>query len=243
MNRIEDIIKSQFNRDITLKKYNNELLHNNQHLFTFNDEEYILEFMDNYIDIKGYVYLFYQPNLDFNLLENLVLNLYSNAHFIEYNNFSLLVSEYKLDLDFNTPYIIESETYKVTTIVDLNFINNESELINKLDLAKDILATYKNNKTKYISYSDFIIFGYINCINDSSYTFINHDILKSLDKNLLETGISFIENDLNITKTSNTLFLHRNTLIYRLDKIKEVLFLDLKNFKDAFIFYINAKSL
>lgn len=65
---------------------------------------------------------------------------------------------------------------------------------------------------------------------------------KNIDKNLLTTGINFIENDLNISKTSNMLFLHRNTLIYRLEKIKEYLNLDLKNFKDAFIFYLSVKS-
>jgi len=63
-----------------------------------------------------------------------------------------------------------------------------------------------------------------------------------MDESLLTTGIKFIENDLNISKTSSVLFLHRNTLIYRLEKIKECLNLDLKNFRDAFIFYLSVKS-
>jgi DNA-binding PucR family transcriptional regulator len=63
-----------------------------------------------------------------------------------------------------------------------------------------------------------------------------------MDENLLTTGLNFIENGLNISKTSNILFLHRNTLIYRLEKIKEQLNLDLKNFKDAFVFYLSVKS-
>ena len=66
--------------------------------------------------------------------------------------------------------------------------------------------------------------------------------IKNIDENLLSTGIHFIENGLNISKTSSILFLHRNTLIYRLEKIKECLNLDLKNFKDAFIFYLSVKS-
>ena len=73
-------------------------------------------------------------------------------------------------------------------------------------------------------------------------TIISKNDIKNIDKNLLTTGINFIENDLNISKTSNMLFLHRNTLIYRLEKIKEYLNLDLKNFKDAFIFYLSVKS-
>ena len=71
---------------------------------------------------------------------------------------------------------------------------------------------------------------------------IKFDIIKNMDKTLLTTGINFVENGLNISKTSSILFLHRNTLIYRLEKIKEYLNLDLKNFKDAFVFYLSVKS-
>lgn len=57
--------------------------------------------------------------------------------------------------------------------------------------------------------------------------------IKNLDKDTLFTIDKFFENNLNISETSRKLFIHRNTLIYRLEKIKNLTGLDLKVFKDA----------
>ncbi|HFH0175337.1 TPA: helix-turn-helix domain-containing protein [Clostridioides difficile] len=45
-----------------------------------------------------------------------------------------------------------------------------------------------------------------------------------------------------MSKTSTSMFLHRNTLVYRLEKINEILGFDLKNFENAMIFYLSVKS-
>ena len=42
--------------------------------------------------------------------------------------------------------------------------------------------------------------------------------------------------NLNISQTSKNAFMHRNTLIYRLDKVKKLIGLNLKLFEDAVIF-------
>lgn len=55
------------------------------------------------------------------------------------------------------------------------------------------------------------------------------------DTELLETIDRFFENNLNITLTAQKMFLHRNTLIYRLEKIKKILDLDIRNFEEAII--------
>lgn len=56
------------------------------------------------------------------------------------------------------------------------------------------------------------------------------------DETLLETAEFLFKNNLNITQTSKSTYMHRNTLIYRLDKIKKLTGLNLKNFEDAIIF-------
>jgi sugar diacid utilization regulator len=53
---------------------------------------------------------------------------------------------------------------------------------------------------------------------------------------MMETVRVFFEHDLNITSASKELFIHRNTLNYRLDKIKRDTGLDLRTFQDAIIF-------
>lgn len=62
--------------------------------------------------------------------------------------------------------------------------------------------------------------------------------LESLDKETFSTIYSFFENNLNVSETSKKLFIHRNTLVYRLEKIKRLTGLDLKKFEDAIIFKI-----
>ena len=57
--------------------------------------------------------------------------------------------------------------------------------------------------------------------------------LEDLDDELLMTIQIFFENSLNISSTSRELFAHRNTLVYRLDKIKKLTGLDIRVFEDA----------
>ena len=62
--------------------------------------------------------------------------------------------------------------------------------------------------------------------------------IESLDHETLFTIQRFFENNLNVSETSRKLFVHRNTLVYRLDKIKKLTGLDLCEFDHAIIFKI-----
>ena len=73
--------------------------------------------------------------------------------------------------------------------------------------------------------------------------------LESLDRETLMTIQCFFENNLNVSETSRKLFVHRNTLVYRLDKIRKLTGLDLREFEHAITFkvalmvkkYLNSK--
>jgi carbohydrate diacid regulator len=58
------------------------------------------------------------------------------------------------------------------------------------------------------------------------------------DKELLNTGNCYLANNLNVSETARELYIHRNTLIYRIDKIEKLTGLDIKNFNDALSFRI-----
>lgn len=58
------------------------------------------------------------------------------------------------------------------------------------------------------------------------------------DEETLATINKFFENSLNVSETSRQLFIHRNTLVYRLDKIQKITGLDLRVFEDAITFNI-----
>ncbi len=58
------------------------------------------------------------------------------------------------------------------------------------------------------------------------------------DEETLSTIYKFFENSLNVSETSRQLFIHRNTLVYRLDKLQKSTGLDLRVFEDAITFKI-----
>ncbi len=59
--------------------------------------------------------------------------------------------------------------------------------------------------------------------------------VESLDEEILFTIQKFFENNLNVSETSRKLFVHRNTLVYRLEKIKKLTGLDLREFDNAIV--------
>jgi carbohydrate diacid regulator len=61
---------------------------------------------------------------------------------------------------------------------------------------------------------------------------------EAFDDETIHTVQKFFENDLNISETSRQLYVHRNTLVYRLDKIEKLTGLNLTRFDDAIVFKI-----
>lgn len=58
------------------------------------------------------------------------------------------------------------------------------------------------------------------------------------DDETIATINKFFENSLNVSETSRQLYIHRNTLVYRLDKLEKSTGLDLRVFDDAITFKI-----
>lgn len=56
------------------------------------------------------------------------------------------------------------------------------------------------------------------------------------DEDMINTAEEFLENSLNVSETSRKLFMHRNTLTYRLDKIEKMTGLNIRKFSDAVTF-------
>lgn len=74
-----------------------------------------------------------------------------------------------------------------------------------------------------------------NLLNEYSkgFSLINSDFLGTIE--------TFFECGLNISESANKLFIHRNTLIYRLDKIQKLTGFDMKNFNEAVLFKITLQ--
>lgn len=90
---------------------------------------------------------------------------------------------------------------------------------------------------------DFIRYKILDLINEDNIfnKLIDFNKIKFIDEEFLYIGIKFINNDLNIFKIFISMFLYRNMLVYRLEKINEIFGFDLKNFENVMIFYLSVK--
>ena len=71
---------------------------------------------------------------------------------------------------------------------------------------------------------------------DISNKFIN--VFSHMDEDMINTIETFFKLDLNLSEAAKQLYVHRNTLIYRIDKIEKYTGYDIRKFNDACIFKI-----
>lgn len=91
-----------------------------------------------------------------------------------------------------------------------------------------VLDKIKQIAIGYYTYAEFLLDLYKN-----GYV---HNII--LDQELKLTADTFLHYDKSVNQTAESLYLHRNTLNYRLDRIHKLTGLDLKTFKGAFVYYL-----
>lgn len=108
--------------------------------------------------------------------------------------------------------------------------------------AIDVGRIYNANNRIYM-YNHLLLERFLNevplhlCERYSKGLFVK-EYKKLLTEEMLVTIDKFFENSLNLSETARQLFIHRNTLVYRLDKIQKVMGLDLRNFHHAVTFKI-----
>ena len=64
------------------------------------------------------------------------------------------------------------------------------------------------------------------------------ELSEEIDEEILNTIDKFLENSLNVSETSRQLYIHRNTLVYRIEKLEKATGMDVRNFDDALSFKI-----
>ena len=128
---------------------------------------------------------------------------------------------YDLLISFSNENIVNMTCY----ISSLQESNNENEIVIGMKLLEKLPAGIYNLKE-----------GLLNAKNVDNPKFI-------LDTILFSTGIDedfikqFVFNDLNISKASKSMYIHRNTLNYKLDKLLELSTFDLRCFLDSYILF------
>lgn len=177
--------------------------------------------------------------------------------------FSTQNGDYVTSVDENSVIIIkaleegatEEELVQIAkTIVDM--INTEAMINVRVGYGtvvhelKDVSKSYKEAKMACdvgrIFYQERSIISYrllgtgrliyqlpLNLCRMYIHEIFGETIPGELDKETLVTIDKFFENNLNVSETSRQLFIHRNTLVYRIEKLQKATGLDIRVFEDA----------
>ncbi|MEI6131637.1 MAG: helix-turn-helix domain-containing protein [Bacillota bacterium] len=105
--------------------------------------------------------------------------------------------------------------------------------------ALDISSIFDNH-SRVVNFNKLGVSRLINDISEQAGKSFLHEVFDDemyadFGKEYLSTVNSFFENSLNVSETSRKMFIHRNTLVYRLDKINKLTGLDITKFEDALI--------
>ena len=138
-----------------------------------------------------------------------------------------------------------SENLMTVTIGIGTLINNVREIARSFKEARVALEVGKvfDNEKSIISYDNLGIGRLIYQLPTTLCELFLSEVFKrgsidDLDQEIVFTIQKFFENNLNVSETSRQLYVHRNTLVYRLDKIQKITGLDLRIFDEAIIFKV-----
>ena len=123
-----------------------------------------------------------------------------------------------------------------------NHIRDLARTYKEAQVAIDVGKVFETKRT-IISYENLGIGRLIYQLPTTLCDMFLREVFKknpidALDQETLFTINKFFENNLNVSETARKLFVHRNTLVYRLEKIKKLTGLDLREFDDAITFKV-----
>ncbi len=139
-----------------------------------------------------------------------------------------------------------SDDLKIKTVIGIGTIANHlRELASRYKEARTAIDVGKifEEEMSIVSYESLGIGRLVYQLPTTMCEMFLNEVFKkspieSLDKETLMIINEFFNNNLNISETSRKLFVHRNTLVYRLGKIKKLTGLDLREFDQAIVFKV-----
>ena len=137
---------------------------------------------------------------------------------------------------------IDTEVRRVIFIIETKHEKDSSALYKEARMALDVGKIFFGEKN-IIAYSALGIGRLIYQLPIPLCKMFIREIFEGkspddFDEETLTTINKFFENNLNVSETSRQLYIHRNTLVYRLDKLQKSTGLDLRVFEDAITFKI-----
>lgn len=140
----------------------------------------------------------------------------------------------KETLEYNT---------KERCIISYSFVEGYKQLSKEVEksLKKIELAKKYNLENEVIGANSLIFEEIIDSIDKESSEMLIEtykDGFDKLDEEMIKTIEVFFKCGLNISESSKLLYIHRNTLIYRIEKLQKFTGFDIKNFNEAIVFKV-----
>lgn len=174
--------------------------------------------------------------IDDQLIYQTIKMINANIYTYQYPNQYLVIVEADV---FN-----QNEHYlKDITSNNINIIIGKATKLLQLDESYDSIAFISNNSTSYLKFDELTLEIILLSINETSKQEYLKKTIKDLstdDIHLLKTYFNF---DQSLTNTCQHLFIHKNTLQYKLARIHRLCGYDPRKFKDANILYLAIKLL
>lgn len=186
-----------------------------------------------------YRYLMIESKTDINIYETTIISLFSE--FIEPLKIEILQNQiwmyYNQELDLSLKDVIlnlSQDTLTDFRLYHSSKFDNLAELeINRLFIKQKLVLI---NFNAYVFIDNHVILKHFLKSLDASY---KPQILKkyAYDNQMIETVKTYLESNQNMSVAAKALYVHRNTLIQRLDKFYHVTEFDVKTFIDGFLIY------
>lgn len=198
------------------------------------DEEFAEYLLNNpkYLNYEYYLYILESNNKSDEIIKG-INSVLSVSYILKLDeNRILILNKYDIGID-----ILDLITTQLMILIKIGYSQFHKNLYNlklaynEAKIALELVNVFsKDNIYKFNnSKLDLIIKGLINAnINVEK-------IIGLLDEEDITTIQTFLDVNLNLSEASRKLYLHRNTLLYRLDKINKKTGLDIRNFDDALV--------
>ncbi len=176
-------------------------------------------------------------------------------HFIIHDESSVYDLEQALSTLTDSPLQLQAVDHKMGHFMVVgeeveSLITTLPILLYDGNLSATFLVSHENDKLTYYSLLQCVQFGmnkvhYLSDIlmmllfnGDQKTKLLLHDLFHGVDRELINTANEFLKAGLNANKASSKLYLHRNTLSYRLQKFIQTTNLDIRDYYNAPVLYI-----
>lgn len=143
----------------------------------------------------------------------------------------------------NELYNLLEKTVSKEIYITFGIVENHRELRERFKALKENIDLCLKYELPWKVYSEnsLLVEKLIKCMDDKEKRYVYkrfNNIFSKLDSELIKTIDIFFSEGLNVSESADKLFIHRNTLLYRIDKIKKIINFDITNFNEALEFKI-----